>query len=430
MTLVIDASALTELLLGRPQAVAVERLILEHEGDIHAPHLIDVEVVSALRRLVAAGYSSPERAAEAIDDLLDLPIERYPENILVPRMWELRDNFSRVPTRRMSYWPKLSATASRCSRPIAGCSPERPKTRRASERSPRRVSFPALDPRFTPMHRGGDGPPLVLLHGFTDTWRTWELVLPALERRHDVLAPTLPGHAGGPPLDGDVSDATYVDFVEQAMDDAGFETADIVGNSLGGYLALRVAERGRARSVVALAPAGGWAVGDDSYKETIAHFPRMQELLQSAVQHADAIASTPEGRQRAMAFMTVNYEHVPPDLVAHMMRGAHGCAAVGPLVDLRCARAGTSTPRRSPARSGSSGARRTACSNGRAPPPATAKLAAARRLGRARRRRPRHPARRPDRGGTADPRLHVIELSRRSRNVFSAAPSLAAIAAS
>jgi pimeloyl-ACP methyl ester carboxylesterase len=40
----------------------------------------------------------------------------------------------------------------------------------------------------------------VLVHGFTDTWRTWQLVLPALARHHDVLAPTLPGHAGGPPL--------------------------------------------------------------------------------------------------------------------------------------------------------------------------------------------------------------------------------------
>ncbi len=57
---------------------------------------------------------------------------------------------------------------------------------------------------FTPQYRGGAGPPLVLIHGFTDTWRTWELVLPALERRHDVLAVTLAGHAGGPPLSGAV----------------------------------------------------------------------------------------------------------------------------------------------------------------------------------------------------------------------------------
>src|SRR4051795_12594345 len=56
-----------------------------------------------------------------------------------------------------------------------------------------------MDSAFTPAHRGGSGPPLVCLHGFTDTWRTWELVLPALERHHDVLAPTLAGHAGRAP---------------------------------------------------------------------------------------------------------------------------------------------------------------------------------------------------------------------------------------
>jgi pimeloyl-ACP methyl ester carboxylesterase len=47
-------------------------------------------------------------------------------------------------------------------------------------------------------------------HGFTDTWRTWELVLPELERRHEVLAPTLLGHAGGPPLDREVPHADWV----------------------------------------------------------------------------------------------------------------------------------------------------------------------------------------------------------------------------
>ncbi len=49
---------------------------------------------------------------------------------------------------------------------------------------------------FTPSHRGGSGTPMLCLHGFTGTWRMWELVLPALERHHDVLAPTLLGHAG------------------------------------------------------------------------------------------------------------------------------------------------------------------------------------------------------------------------------------------
>jgi pimeloyl-ACP methyl ester carboxylesterase len=122
---------------------------------------------------------------------------------------------------------------------------------------------------FTPSHRGGSGSPLVLLHGFTDTWRTWELVLPVLERDHDLQAPTLLGHAGAPPIVGDISDTLLADAVEQAMDEAGFGTADIVGNSLGGYVALQLAARGRATSVVALAPAGGWAKGDESFRETL-----------------------------------------------------------------------------------------------------------------------------------------------------------------
>ena len=61
---------------------------------MHTPHLIDVEVLSALRRLVASGETNAERAGEAIADLQDLPIERYPHDILVARIWQLRENFS------------------------------------------------------------------------------------------------------------------------------------------------------------------------------------------------------------------------------------------------------------------------------------------------------------------------------------------------
>jgi pimeloyl-ACP methyl ester carboxylesterase len=114
-----------------------------------------------------------------------------------------------------------------------------------------------MEVTFTPAHRGGSGPPLVLLHGFTDTWRTWELVLDDLQRGHEVLAPTLLGHAGGPPLTGELTDASIADAVERAMDEAGLREAHIVGNSLGGYVAFQLAMRGRALSVVALAPARG-----------------------------------------------------------------------------------------------------------------------------------------------------------------------------
>jgi pimeloyl-ACP methyl ester carboxylesterase len=170
---------------------------------------------------------------------------------------------------------------------------------------------------FTPAHRGGSGPPLVLLHGFLDTWRVWELVLPALERRHDVLAPTLAGHAGGPPA-AEISGAALADAVEAAMDSAGFETAHIAGSSLGGYVALQLAARGRARSVVAFAPAGG-------YREVLELQTGMQEQARAAAPHAGALLATDAGRRRATELLTTNYTHIPVELLAHQMLGVARC---------------------------------------------------------------------------------------------------------
>jgi pimeloyl-ACP methyl ester carboxylesterase len=125
-----------------------------------------------------------------------------------------------------------------------------------------------------------------------------------------------------------------VDAVERAMDGAGFGTAHVVGNSLGGYVALRLAARGRVRSVVALAPAGGWAAGDESFKETLAHFKALYGQARAAAPHADAIAASPQGRRAVTRFITTNFEHIPPPLVAHMLWGVAGCQAVEPLIEL------------------------------------------------------------------------------------------------
>lgn len=191
---------------------------------------------------------------------------------------------------------------------------------------------------FTPFHRGGSGTPLVALHGFTDTWRTWELVLPALEREHEVLAPALPGHAGGGPLPQPLTIDFAADAVERQMDELGWETAHVVGNSLGGWVTLELAARGRARTAVALAPAGGWAEGDDSYLATLDHFTEMKALLTQIAPHADAIAATEDGRRQALALVAEHWRHVPAELVAHMIRGVDACDSIEPLIAL--ARAG------------------------------------------------------------------------------------------
>src|SRR5262249_18814681 len=151
--------------------------------------------------------------------------------------------------------------------------------------------------------------PMVLLHGFTDTWRTWDLVLPELKRHHDVLAPTLAGHAGGPPLGDNPGRARMADEVERAMDEAGFGTAPLAGTPLGGFVARLLARGGRARSVVGLAPAGGWAPDDPSRLQTRDHFAEMHERVQQAAPNADSIMETDRGRRNATRATAVNYEH-------------------------------------------------------------------------------------------------------------------------
>jgi pimeloyl-ACP methyl ester carboxylesterase len=107
-------------------------------------------------------------------------------------------------------------------------------------------------------HRGGSGEPLVLVHGLGHTWRGWKPMLPLLERSFDVLAPDLPGFGRSAALPDGVAPTAeaLADAVEREMDAAGFATAHVAGNSLGGWIALELARRGRARSVVALAPSG------------------------------------------------------------------------------------------------------------------------------------------------------------------------------
>ena len=163
---------------------------------------------------------------------------------------------------------------------------------------------------FTAWHRGGSGPPLVLLHGFFDTWRVWELTLPALERERDVLALTLAGHAGGPALPAELTGDTLADAAACAMDEAGFELAQIAGNSLGGFVALQLAARGRASGVVAFAPAAGWESPPDVFA--------LQREMHDAFKRTPYVVD----RRAATRYTTVSHEHIPAELLAHQMRGA------------------------------------------------------------------------------------------------------------
>ena len=154
-----------------------------------------------------------------------------------------------------------------------------------------------------------------------------------LERRHDVLAPTLAGHAGGPPLTGAVSHAVLADEVERAMDDAGFETAHLAGNSLGGYIAFHLAARGRARSVVAFAPAGGWAAGDETWRATLAAQAVTLEQVRAIAPQAASLVRSARFRRSATHLIVTNSEHIPAELIAHQLLGVARCDGAPALIE-------------------------------------------------------------------------------------------------
>jgi len=92
--IVLDASAAVDWLLQTSAGQQIERRIFSQNETLHAPHLLDVEVTQALRRLVRQGAIAVHRADEAVHDLLDLRISRYAHFVLVPRIWRLRHNFT------------------------------------------------------------------------------------------------------------------------------------------------------------------------------------------------------------------------------------------------------------------------------------------------------------------------------------------------
>lgn len=90
--IVADASAVVGALLARPALPALALRLTR--GPLHGPHLLDVEVLHALRRLVARGQLEPARADDALGDFGSWAVTRYPHWPLRPRMWELRHNLS------------------------------------------------------------------------------------------------------------------------------------------------------------------------------------------------------------------------------------------------------------------------------------------------------------------------------------------------
>jgi predicted nucleic acid-binding protein len=108
--IVLDASAAIDWLLQTAVGKQIEERIFSRGESLHAPQLLDLEVAQVMRRLVREGAVSAPRADQAIQDLLDLRVTRYPHFVFLPHIWRLRDNFSAYDAAYVALTEKLGAT--------------------------------------------------------------------------------------------------------------------------------------------------------------------------------------------------------------------------------------------------------------------------------------------------------------------------------
>ena len=117
--IVIDASALLEFLLQTSLGARVEARLFGEEDELHAPHLLDVEIAQGLRRLVRTGEVSSGRAEEAIVELTDLDLHRHAHLDLLNRAWKLRDNISAYDAMYVALAEAIDAPIVTCDSPLA-----------------------------------------------------------------------------------------------------------------------------------------------------------------------------------------------------------------------------------------------------------------------------------------------------------------------
>jgi pimeloyl-ACP methyl ester carboxylesterase len=179
--------------------------------------------------------------------------------------------------------------------------------------------------------RGGNGEPVLLLHGVWESWHSFSPVLAGLSAEHDVLAPTLADHPGGPGLapGREFGIESLIEVICCQLDEAGFERPHVVGNSLGGWLAFELAKRGRARSVVAISPAGRWT--DAETEEFATEIVKQHRAARLGLPILRRIVRTRRGRRTLLADNCSQPERIPPEEAERLLVALARCDVPGHL---------------------------------------------------------------------------------------------------
>ncbi|WP_158726608.1 alpha/beta fold hydrolase [Tomitella fengzijianii] len=184
-----------------------------------------------------------------------------------------------------------------------------------------------------PYRHVGKGEPVLLIHPFLMTHEVWAEVVDLLAVDHEVLAVTLPGHWGGPDARwGRTGAKDMADAVELVLDECGWDTCHIVGNSLGGWIAFELEQRGRARSVTAIAPAGGWTTLSMPAVRLGAAFLALSPLMIVARPFASWAVGVRRIQKAAMSVVTAHPAAVPFDAAKRAMNAAIHSRALLPVL--------------------------------------------------------------------------------------------------
>src|SRR3954453_18629939 len=177
--------------------------------------------------------------------------------------------------------------------------------------------------------------PLVLIHGFSGIPAMWEPMVPALEERFEVRSLGLAGHFGCAPFaDGvEVGAEALFDALERDLEDAGFRPVHVCGNSLGGWAALELANRGRARSCVAISPAGGWEAGSREENRLQGLFRRLNNAPVWPNPPREKLFLRPKLRRLAMMDVVTHGERLTPRQAAELLQGSAECPIYWELFD-------------------------------------------------------------------------------------------------
>ncbi|MFC6009584.1 alpha/beta fold hydrolase [Nocardia lasii] len=179
----------------------------------------------------------------------------------------------------------------------------------------------------------GSGDPVLLLHGFLLSPHCWEQVAHRMSAHCEVYAPAFAGHWGGPKVEGWTLDVyALADQIEDQLDALGWRTCHIAGNSLGGWVGLELARRGRARTLTTIAAAGGWASPSLSQVRVGIKFASMIPFIEIGKRLGGVAVNNPLVQQIAGFLIAKNLGAVSRHDLATMLTAAVHCEAMIPLL--------------------------------------------------------------------------------------------------